>query len=222
MKIVSIVNEKGGAGKTTTAINYFGSYIAEGKRPIIIDLDVNGKAAHIISEMGEGKLNGSVLRADKVDEVSVLELIKTIGDGDAADVIILDTPPEYGEAFKTAINIASKFKSDGFIVVPCQPSIQDISLTNKTIDSVHEYVGGVVYIQPTNTRKNEHMTQVLKMNFINKPDVELLPSLDRSAPLSQAALMGQTIHEYKPKAAIKDMVDQARLHMESKQKLREV
>lgn len=221
MKVVSIVNEKGGAGKTTTAINYFGSYITEGKRPVIIDLDVNGKAAHIISNMGDGSLRGSVLRADKVDEVTVLEMIKTLEDNNVADVVILDTPPEYGTAFETAINIAVKFRSDGFIVIPCQPSIQDIALTHKTIESVQNYVGGLVFIQPTNTRKNEHMTQVLKTNFINKPEVELLPSLDRSAPLTQAALMGQTIHEYKPKAHIKQMVDEARLHMESRKLLLE-
>lgn len=78
MKVFSITNQKGGVGKTTTAVNLATGLAAVGKRVLLIDLDSQGNASTAFSISPEER-DPSMYEVMIDDSVKISETLKDSG-----------------------------------------------------------------------------------------------------------------------------------------------
>ena len=128
-KIITITNQKGGVGKTTTCVNLAASLAATRKRVLMIDLDPQGNAT-----MGSGidkhHLEHSVyeLLTDQIDVADAIikdtqcgyHLIGANGDLTAAEVELLQLPRR---EFRLKMALMSVMDDYDFILIDNPPSL---------------------------------------------------------------------------------------------------
>lgn len=127
--VISVVNQKGGVGKTTTAVNISASLGAKGKKVLLVDLDPQGNAT---SGFGISKKNLDVTSYDVVmSDVRPAEaVIKT----ECKNVSIIPSTPELAEAEIRLLQVEQRnhqlkkalvqLKDDyDIIIIDCLPSL---------------------------------------------------------------------------------------------------
>lgn len=142
-RIIAIANQKGGVGKTTTAINLSSCLAEKGKRVLSVDMDPQGNMTSGLG-MEKGSVDKTIynliIGEASVEEVIIkdlienLELIPTSIDLSAAEIELIDVEgKEY--ILKNAIE---KVKDDyDFIIIDCPPSLSMLTINAMTTaDSV--------------------------------------------------------------------------------------
>ena len=133
-RVIVIANQKGGVGKTTTAINLSACMAAAGKKTLLIDLDPQGNAT---SGLGVQKqsLQKSVYHA-LVDHVTLAEVVQpTLVDGlmivpankelVGAEIELVDAPEREYRLRRQAESVRDSYD---FVFIDCPPSLGLLTL----------------------------------------------------------------------------------------------
>lgn len=127
MKVITVAQQKGGAGKTTVAAHIAVALSQKGRRVAIIDIDPQGSLGHWHSiredKFGEGFTGLTFTSVSGWRVASEVTRLKR-----NHDYIVIDSPPHTETEARTAI------RSADFILIPVQPSPTDLWASKATIN----------------------------------------------------------------------------------------
>lgn len=127
MKIIAVVQRKGGAGKTTVAVNVAGEILRRGYTVSLIDADPQGSA----HTWALPRRLGFPVRPAVLSGLRSVPWIKAVYTS-GTDFVVVDTPPELADTFKLCVELAD------LLLIPCGPSSLDINATIQTVNRLRE------------------------------------------------------------------------------------
>ncbi|HIJ62881.1 MAG TPA: ParA family protein [Rhodospirillaceae bacterium] len=124
-KIVAIAQQKGGAGKTTIAIQLAVAWTREGYRVAMLDVDPQGSLTAWFALRRDAEVDGDLQASEVQGWKLSTEIDRLKGN---FDILIVDTPPHAETDARVAVRAAS------LILVPVQPSPMDLWATQPTLE----------------------------------------------------------------------------------------
>ena len=161
-KIISVINQKGGTGKTTTAINLGSALHKEGKKVLLVDLDPQANLSYSLDVVepkltlsdlftGGGELQETIVNREGLDvlpgsnelvdvEISLIGqenreqfLRQILEDAEGYDFILIDCPPSLSLLTVNALTASDE------VVIPLQMEVltlQGLSQILATIEKI--------------------------------------------------------------------------------------
>lgn len=185
MKIVSVINQKGGSGKTTLALHLAVALSQDGRNTAVVDLDPQATAANW-GDRREAKM--PVVRSAHASRLPhEIEQIEKAG----GEALIVDTAPHSDSAAVAAAGVSD------LILIPCRPAYFDLEAmanTLRLLRTADKPLWGVLNaVAPFGSEAEEAAETIQALNL------RLCPAqLGRRIAFSRAVSSGLAAQEYEP------------------------
>lgn len=190
-KIISIGNQKGGVGKTTTTMQLAGSLARRGAKVLVVDADEQATATRWSVMNEETPFPATVVGLSASGSKLHREIQKFV---DQYDYILVDCPPSV-----SAPTPQSAFLVSDLVVIPTRPSLADIWAVQETLklveraEAINEGIKAVILLnakQP-NTSLGRDAAEILS-GF----NVALLKTtFHLRQAYAQSVVLGGTVHD---------------------------
>ena len=187
--VITIVAQKGGAGKTTVATNLAVEAVRAGRRALILDTDPQGSA-----------VTWSDFRDSPYPEVRTSipsRLAREIGSAgeEEFDLVVCDTAGHTDTSMLTAARMAR------MVIIPCRPQAVDMAIVAMTLDVCEmAQTPSAILFNAAPTRGHRQIDAAKSM--FAPAGIAVLPVVLRQrAAYAQAMSAGKGVSEFAPAAA---------------------
>lgn len=185
MHVVSVLSEKGGAGKSTIAVNLATAFHLSGTETLVIDVDPQatardwGAASDADTPVVAGVDRGSI--ADDVPRL-----------GEQFDLVVIDGAPRLQESYVEAVTVSD------LVLVPVRPSAADIWSAETIIDVCRAYNTPARFVVSQQIVGTALADQV--QDSLQSFDVPVLDArASQRVAYTEALGAGQSVLQYEPK-----------------------
>ena len=190
-KTIAVVSQKGGAGKTTLALNLAVAAERQRVRSIVLDIDPQGSAGAWADNRDEP--------GARVEACSGRGLARALSraTGEGVGLALIDTVPHVDPAVLSAARAAA------LVVIPCRPALLDLHALAGALEIARlAATPAVVVLNAAPARgRLEHEARAV----LASAGLEVMgPALGQRAAFVHALTTGQGVMEYEPggKAAV--------------------
>lgn len=201
-KVISILNQKGGVGKTTIAVHLATALARMKFRVLLLDADPQGSAL----DWSDNRKIVALFSVAGLPKKSIHKELPALAIN--YDYVVIDGPPRVNEVARSAISASD------LVVVPVQPSPYDVWAAKEIVDLLDE-----VAVYKPNLRQAFVINRKIANTAIGRDVVDALgsyplpvlkSSLCQRVPFAESAAQGLTVFELDPEMlASREMADLA-------------